>query len=251
MASTINASTNSTSGLVYNADASGVLQLQSNGVTGLTVGTGGVVTAANGIVMNTMTLGTAITGEFEYDGGELYFTPLGTQRGLVPSMQYYRLNSIVTGSNTIGSQSVLGVGVTLSSNTVYAFKGLYLLTKTAGTTSHVFATTFGGTASINNISYRASAKHNTTSFGLSSPSDSFVSYATANTILGLVTASSATTFTATEIEGTISVNAGGTFIPQYNLSAAPGGAYTTAAGSYFLIYPVGAAGSNTSVGTWA
>jgi hypothetical protein len=37
MASTINASTTSTSGLVYNADASGVLQLQSNGVTGLTV----------------------------------------------------------------------------------------------------------------------------------------------------------------------------------------------------------------------
>jgi hypothetical protein len=37
MANTINASTTSTSGLVYNADASGVLQLQSNGVTGLTV----------------------------------------------------------------------------------------------------------------------------------------------------------------------------------------------------------------------
>ena len=37
MASIINASTTSTSGLVQTADASGVLQLQSNGVTGLTV----------------------------------------------------------------------------------------------------------------------------------------------------------------------------------------------------------------------
>lgn len=37
MASTINASTTSTSGLVQTADASGILQLQSNGVTGLTV----------------------------------------------------------------------------------------------------------------------------------------------------------------------------------------------------------------------
>jgi hypothetical protein len=37
MASTINASTTSTSGLVQTADASGVLQLQSNGVTGLTL----------------------------------------------------------------------------------------------------------------------------------------------------------------------------------------------------------------------
>jgi hypothetical protein len=203
------------------------------------------------LVLQPSTLITPETGAFEYDGGELYFTPLGTQRGIVPSMQYFRLNSIVTGSNAIGSQSVLGVGVALSSNTVYAFKGLYLLTKTAGTTSHVFATIFGGTASINNISYRASAKHNTISFGLASPSDSFVSYATTNSIVGLVTANNATTFTATEIEGTISVNTGGTFIPQYSLSAAPGGAYTTQPGSYFLIYPVGAAGSNTSVGTWA
>lgn len=37
MASTINASTTSTSGLVQTADASGILELQSNGVTGLTL----------------------------------------------------------------------------------------------------------------------------------------------------------------------------------------------------------------------
>jgi len=35
------------------------------------------------------------------------------------------------------------------------------------------------------------------------------------------------------------------------LSAAPGGAYTTAIGSYFLIYPISASGANVSVGTWA
>jgi hypothetical protein len=51
--------------------------------------------------------------------------------------------------------------------------------------------------------------------------------------------------------GTVSVNAGGTFIPQYTLSTAPGGAYTTAIGSYLSIWPIGAAGANTSVGTWA
>lgn len=44
MASTINASTTSTSGLVYNADASGVLQLQSNGTAGLTVNANASVT---------------------------------------------------------------------------------------------------------------------------------------------------------------------------------------------------------------
>jgi hypothetical protein len=53
------------------------------------------------------------------------------------------------------------------------------------------------------------------------------------------------------VRGTVSVNAGGTLIPQYTLSAAPGGAYSTAAGSYFMIYPIGASGANVNVGTWA
>ena len=51
--------------------------------------------------------------------------------------------------------------------------------------------------------------------------------------------------------GTVSINAGGTFTPQYQLSAAPGGAYSTVAGSYFAIWPIGTAGANTSVGPWA
>ena len=59
MANIINASKTSTTGLVQTADGSGVLQLQADGTTGLTVGTGGVLTAANGIVMSSMTLGTA------------------------------------------------------------------------------------------------------------------------------------------------------------------------------------------------
>jgi hypothetical protein len=53
------------------------------------------------------------------------------------------------------------------------------------------------------------------------------------------------------MEGTISVDVGGTFIPQYKLSAAPGGAYSTNVNSWFSIYPIGTSGSNTSVGEWA
>lgn len=44
MPSTINASSTSTSGLIQTADATGILQLQSNGVTGLTVGSTANVT---------------------------------------------------------------------------------------------------------------------------------------------------------------------------------------------------------------
>jgi hypothetical protein len=252
MASTINASTNLTSGLVYNADASGVLQLQSNGVTGLTVGTGGVVTAANGIVMNTMTLGSPITGEFEYDGRVPYFTPAGTQRGVVPGMQYYRLNTAVVGANTTGAQNLLGVGVTLSSNTVYAFESNYNLTKAAGTTAHTFSFLFGGTAAIGSIAYTIMRTSSGVSFtdtaGAVQPFI-FAQTVSATTVTGSRTL--AVYYDQTVIKGTVSVITGGTFIPQYTLSAAPGGAYTTQPGSYFAIYPVGTAGSNTSVGTWA
>jgi hypothetical protein len=252
MPSIINASSSST-GLLQSADASGILQLQSNGTTGLTVGSGGLLTAANGIVMSSMTLGSAVTGEFEYDGRVPYFTPLETQRGVIPGMQYYRLNSGYVGSNVNTAQSMLGVGVTLSSNNVYYFEGIFALSKSAGGTSHTTGIGFGGTATVNNIGYWAQAGTiNSTGFVDLSNSGSFqyfiqtVSSTVLNGAQGL-----ASTFRLYKVNGTVSVNTGGTFIPQYTLSAAPGGAYTTAVGSYFLIYPIGASGSNTSVGTWA
>lgn len=253
MASTINSST-STSGLVQTADASGVLQLQSNGVTGLTVSTGGLVTAANGIVMSPMTLGSTITGEFEYDGGELYFTPLGTQRGLVPSAQYFRLNSPLAGTQATTAQNLLGVGVTLSANTVYAFEGYFPTSKSGGTVTHSISMLFGGTATINDIGYvtlsgGSSAVGVTFSTQLAQASK-YIQTASAELIAG-PGLSGTNAVVHLRYSGTVSVNAGGTFVPQYQLSAAPGGVYTVAAGAYFMIYPVGAAGSNVSVGTWA
>ena len=148
MASIINASTTSTSGLVQTADASGVLQLQSNGVTGLTVGPGGLLTAANGMVFSSMTLGSAVAGEFEYDGRVPYFTPAGTQRGVVPGMQYFRLNSDLAGANINTAQNIFGVGITLSASTVYQYEIRAAFTKSAGTTSHALQFGFGGTAAV-------------------------------------------------------------------------------------------------------
>jgi hypothetical protein len=199
-----------------------------------------------------MTLGTATAGEFEYDGGELYFTPLATQRGLIPNMQYYRLNSAVVGTNATGAQNTLSVGVTLSSNTVYAFQGFYALSKSAGTTSHIPSNSFGGTATINNIGYVLSGSTSSVSFTARlNASTNFLWVTTASATAYDAATTSAAFFHMVRVEGTVSVNAGGTFIPQYSLSAAPGGAYSTQPGSYFAIWPVGAAGSNTSVGTWA
>lgn len=247
MASTINASTTSTSGLVYNADASGVLQLQSNGVTGLTIDTGGKV------VLPSLALGTAVAGEIEYDGRVPYFTPTGTQRGVVPGMQYYRLNSGFLGENSSSVQKIFGVGVTLSGNTVYCFESVFAMGKTVGSTGYTTSVGFGGTATANNCSYFIQSQADSvswTSVPYSGTVFNMFVQTNAHTNV-LPTQNGAIVNRVFTIKGTVSINAGGTFIPEYALSAAPGGAYTTQAGSYFLIYPIGSAGSNTSVGTWA
>jgi hypothetical protein len=245
---TLNASITST-GLISSGDASGNLDLQSNGTTGLSIQSGGKVVLAN------TALSTASAGTLEYDGGKLYFTPLSTQRGLVSSAQYYRLNSTLAGSNATGAQNLLGVGVTLSSNTVYAFEGVYCIIKSAGTTSHTVSSLFGGTATLNNISYSVHIPQSSTTgtvngtAGTTTVYGLYIQQASATVITGAITLSAQAVFPT--IRGTVSVNSGGTFIPQYSLSAAPGGAYTTQIGSYFLIYPISTAGSATSIGTWA
>ena len=94
-----------------------------------------------------------------------------------------------------------------------------------------------------------------TSTGINSAITGSTTQGAVSTQAGFVTATNTSTTAAllcsAAISGTVSINAGGTFIPQYQLTAAPGGAYTTLAGAYVIIYPVGASGSNVSVGTWA
>lgn len=177
----------------------------------------------------------------------------GMGGAIVPqsTQQYYRLDSALAGANATGAQNIFGVGVTLSASTVYEFDAMIALSKSAGTTPNTFSLGFGGTATLNNIAYGVIEKSNNTGFLNLSTTDTVQAFiqTAATTMTGAST--SATVFLMFNIKGTVSVNAGGTFIPQYTLSAAPGGAYTTAAGSYFMIYPIGASGANTSVGTWA
>jgi hypothetical protein len=213
----------------------------------------GTATLAPMLLTSGTNLTSATAGAIEYDGKVVYGTPIGTQRGIVPTQQYYRLNSTYAGADSTSSQSIFGVGVTLSASTVYEFEYSAILTKTAGTTSHTFSILFGGTATLNNLFY----------VGTTANKDSSVPPFITTTSLNAIASNSAAALTlvtgitsATEsiflvIKGTVSINAGGTFIPQYTLSAAPGGAYTTQIGSYIKINPLGASGANTSVGTWA
>jgi hypothetical protein len=199
-------------------------------------------------------IGTAAAGNIEYSSPIFTGTPIGTQRGIVPTQQYYRLNSAVAGANATGAQNIFGVGVTLSASTVYEFEAIFVLSKSAGTTSHTIGLGFGGTATANNIGYYAQFEPIAGSIPTAGTSASAVAFMFSNTLSNntLTPAyATATFYGICLLKGTVSINGGGTFIPQYTLSAAPGGAYSTAIGSYIRIAPVGASGSNTSVGAWA
>ena len=194
-------------------------------------------------------LTTALAGAMEYDGKVFYGTPQSTERGVIPGMQFFRLNATLAGANVATAQNVFGVSVTLSASTIYGFQYLYVFSKAAGTTAHSFSLLFGGSATINNILYGI-CKDQDSSLPGGAQSNIFASNVATATQVDNSSSTAATTQTQFG-QGTVSINGGGTFTPQYILSAAPGGAYSTVAGSYFLIYPIGASGANTSVGTWA
>jgi len=199
-------------------------------------------------------LGTPTIGSVEFDGKAFYNTAQGTQRGIIPGAQFFRLNSDLAGANvaTPTAQSVFGVSVTLSTSTVYAFEAVYYFNKTMGATSHTLGIGFGGSATLNSILWDAVGfdgtavlpQRATASIAIAASATS-----TNQTFSGSI-ASGAETIVA-NIKGMVSINGGGTFTPQYTLSVAPGGAYSTMANSYFLIYPIGASGANISVGAWA
>ena len=211
------------------------------------------------IVLTSDTLVTTPTaGALEYSSPVIYATPVGTQRGVMPNAQFYRLNADYVGLNATGAQGVFGVGtggtgigVTLSASTVYAFDYYAVFSKSAGVTSHTFSLGFGGTATVNNILYGGATNNanNAYAAGNVNGATNFDSNTTASTVYIAATTSAGKT-NYLYAKGTVSVNAGGTFVPQYTLSAAPGGAYSTLAGSYFYIYPIGSAGV-INVGTWS
>lgn len=198
-------------------------------------------------------------GQLEYSSPIFAGTPVGTQRGIVPTQQYYRLDSAYAGSNVNTAQSLFGVGVTLSASTVYEFEIVFALSRTAGAVSHTVGIGFGGTATINNTAYFASGYSNSSASALNTYQ--VWGSSASGLITGIISSASNTTITSATtaanevvsltLKGTVSINAGGTFTPQYTLSAAPGGAFSTVAGSYIRIAPLSASGANTNVGTWA
>ena len=167
---------------------------------------------------------------------------------------FYRLNTdTALPSATTSAQAVFGVGVTLLASTVYAFEANYLLAKTATATIHNISLGFGGTATLNNILYYVHGYYTNSTSTLTNAGAAYTGGYIATASATQVNGNSGAIANVThylQLNGTLSVNAGGTFIPQLTTSAAVG-PYSTVAGSYFKLKPIGAAGSNSSQGTWS
>ena len=215
--------------------------------------TAGTTSAAPLLLQSGTNLTTAAAGAIEYDGKVIYSTPAG--RGVSPSLMTYRLNSDLAGANSTASQSIFGVGLTVQSDTIYAINMVATLGKTAGGSTHSFDVSLdSGTATFNNMAISGhfalfQAIPPTTST-LATTSVRYGIHTTSASLRYLNNIGAGTRTGVLTLDGTFSVDAGGTFTPHYKLSVAPGGAYSTLSGSYISIWPIGTAGSNTSVGPW-
>ncbi len=204
------------------------------------------------IVLTSDPLSTTTAGALEYTSPVIYGTPIGTQRGVIPNSQFYRLNADYVGTASTSAQGIYGssLGVTLSSSTVYAFEMVVVFSKTATATAHSLSLSFAGAATINNILYGGvyNALSGVFTSGAGSGPLTFFSNTAAAASMGNASATANWNWPM-QLRGTVNINAGGTFIPQYTTSVSVG-PYSTLAGSYFLIYPIGSAGL-INVGTWA
>lgn len=130
-----------------------------------------------------------------------------------------------------------GGAVELWPNARYYFRGQLWLARAAGTTSHTTALLFGGTAQITTIDYLAGCKTGDTN-ALAAPSWIRGAAATALVVKAASTAAAENMIAA--VEGYLSTGMGGTLIPRFQYSAAPGGAPTIKRGTFFMLQAIGA-----------
>lgn len=137
--------------------------------------------------------------------------------------------------------------VSVEASTTYAFEGVLRLSRSAGTTSHTTGLLFGGTATLTSIIYEALVNTGDV-VTTGTPALTVIEVSTNTSVKAAST--SATEQTYIRVRGIIRVNAAGTLIPQFQYSAAPGGAPTVKSGSHFRLKKLFEASSNTQ-GTWA
>lgn len=226
-----------------------------DGVSGVTAivnssqqasGSAVICTSLNSPGSNTLIATTDLTETAVFSGGTPAYALVN---GIGGAEQFTCLSSNYTASNVATAQKVFNAttsgAITLAASTTYEFEGLYNIS-TSGTTSHQLGILFGGTATLTGIAYTATSTNGTTA-AASAPSVTFAAVATVTNVTAAVAAATNNTVF---LKGTVRVNAAGTFIPQFQYSAAPGVAPVVAANSYIRFIPVGSS-TVASLGNWS
>jgi len=189
-------------------------------------------------------------GTIDYDGRVMYGNYIAGIRQVFDAEQFTILSADNTNpTNVATAQNVFPTGqgtLTVQGSTTYEFEAFYWITRAAGTTSHTTTVLFGGTATYTDLKFLGNAA-NPTGNVLGTPQ-----FIVGGTSGAVVTAAntSATENVMVYIRGTMRINAAGTVIPQFQFSAAPGGAPTVKAQSFFRCWPVGL-NTVTAVGNWS
>ena len=199
----------------------------------------GALTSPVAVGSNTL-LATPLTGDLEYDGEALYFSPVAGVRGVVPVYQCSRVTASggVSLANSASAQSFLPSGAQnfpVQAGAIYRFRAKVLLNtgnSNSRTVSSLFAT--GGGAAFSWISYSTKA------YGSASMGNMNFDW------VAVMNSSSARTMTSfnsyvwyeLQMEGEFVMSSAGTIQPQIQFSAAPGGTNVNMQGSYFGSTPM-------------
>lgn len=190
----------------------------------------------------------------EPEGGLMYNTKVAGQRFLIDGSAMSILAADFAGQNATGNQPFFPAGqdaFTLEAGTAYLIEGHISTLRGAGTTSHTTGVNFGGTATFTMARYSCACRYGARAAATPIRPYTAEYKGTAPSTNQIVsTASTIAQSKVFDFDGMLIVNAAGTLIPQFQYSAAPGGAPTVELGSYFRITPVGPAGV-TKIGAWA
>ena len=186
----------------------------------------------------------------------MYFTPSGTQRGIVKSPQLFVLNANYTLTNQASTQSLFGKGVTLTGGNRYYYRILYTIYLSNGsrTSSAVqFALALTNGAALAQHTYWVNPCNSSSQ---TTPTQTYQmsNHITTgfNTLVSISNTGSGSQYYSIIIDGNIDCTSTGTITPQFGLSSStPGSSSYVQAGATMEIYPIGPQGTNTSVGTWA
>lgn len=246
------------SGIVTLADTTA----STSNTTGALVVSGGagfakdvyLATGTTAIAPLTFTSGTNLTtaraGGVEFDGTCFYATSVASSRQVVGAEQLAVIQTDNTLADVATAQNVFAGAndvLSLAASTAYEFEFFYWITRAAGTTSHTTSLLFPASSAFTSIHYTAQVT-NPTGNALAN-----VQQIVGDVSTGVVITAANTVATENIIvwgRGVIRTNAASTVTPQFQYSAAPGGAPTVKVDSFFRIWPVG---SNTvaAVGNWA